>query len=55
MIRIPAIPAVLLAVTSLTGCQVLTSPVLPPEGQQPPERQLERPVLVNPMDQDEKT
>ncbi|MGI9274245.1 MAG: ATP-dependent zinc protease family protein [Endozoicomonas sp.] len=55
MIRIPAIPAVLLAVTSLTGCQVLTTPATPPKGLKPTELQLERAVLVGPMDQDKKT
>ena len=55
MIRIPAISAVLLAVTSLTGCQVLTSSVTPPEGQKTTKQQLEKPVLVGPTDQDKQS
>ena len=49
MIRIPAIPAVLLAVTSLTGCQVLQTPGRLPEGQTVTEQKVDSPIPVSPV------
>ena len=58
MIRIPALPAVILAITSLAGCQVLTTPVAPPEDQattqaETEESQQEQPQEVAESEQDQ--